>query len=410
MDNNNSITFTATNVTIMEEANPSNQRTFRRSNDGLWRVPLSSIPPFLPSSPSLSVSSAMAFTNNFPSEEVVDTPTNESFDDNLLLLHNVIPNHYSTSLNTSANNNTNSYSARVKSLTPNDRTILNKVVRLHQRMGHPSAESMCMAISGPNSMWTNSNLTAVQVRKVFNHYSCVACILSKRNHPGSQKSPNNRGTTSTNTIIASNNEQQRSWLPGDECITADMLPRINPSSINGDNTIFIFEDVATGHLWAIPGKDEDSGAFIEALNIVYGFIYQHGRSMKVLRVDGGGNLNSALVQQWLVSRRITSENSAPYQQYQNEVERHVQTTLKGVSTLLFSREFIRSDLWNYALIHYLATKNNTPNKKNMSLSPSYIFTNQKVDLHTTFLFAFGDIVIIVNIELKPEKIFKFIRQ
>jgi len=401
------VTFTSTDVTIKNKLKHphSKQLILPRSNDGLWRVPLTSVSSFLKSSSSTcglnhsSANDATILNNNYNNQNLVDNDT-------LLFRHNIIPNvnilSNCSNFITNSTASIQSHSARVKSLMPNESSVLHKVVRLHQRMGHPPAEAMCIAITGSSPMWSNSDLTPVQIRKIFNHYSCVACILAKRNHPGPQSNVIRNSALKPNL---KSNVDKRVWLVG-ECITADILPRINPTSINGDTTIFIFEDVATGYIWAVPGKNDDSNAFIEALQIVHNFITLHGHTMRNLRTDGGGNLNSALVQQWLVKHRILSENSAPYQLFQNEVERHVQTTLKGVSTLLFSREFIRSDLWNYALIHYLITKNNTPNHKTAFSTPAYLFTNQTVNLHTTFLFAFGDIVII-NVESKPEKNFKF---
>jgi hypothetical protein len=177
VDNNNSVTFTATDVTIMDQTNSTNQLTLQRSSDGLWRVPLLSIATFLP--PSLPNSSD-GFT---AANSSIYTHGNTHCADDLLLEQNIFPNYqvHSSSMFSNKDKHKNisydaksSYSARVKSLTPNDRTILNKVIRLHQRMGHPPAEAMCIAISGSKPMWNNSNLTHVQIRKVFNHYSCIA--------------------------------------------------------------------------------------------------------------------------------------------------------------------------------------------------------------------------------------------
>lgn len=391
VDNNYTVSFTSSNVVISnnnKHLNISNL-VFPRSSDGLWRIPFSSLPP-------------SSFINT--SSCLQDDDTNY---DDILLNYNLILNSCANINNT---NMQNSYSARVNSTNSNNLTIINKTIHLHQRLGHAPSDAMCKAISGENPIWINSGLTSSDIHSVFNRYSCIACILCKRNHPGPQQKnarpiiklkSNNISHTLSHAIT---DPERKKYQPG-ECISADMLPRINPTSINNDTTIFLFEDVATGYLWAIPGKDESSEAFIAALDIVLQFIQSYGYKMSIIRTDSADNLISKYVNQWISTKQVHSQQSSPYQHFQNEVERHVQTLLKGVSTLLHCREFLRFDLWNYALLFYVATRNATPNAKTNLSSPHFIFTKQIIDLRSTYLFGFGDIVLF-NVE-KHEKINKF---
>jgi hypothetical protein len=49
-------------------------------------------------------------------------------------------------------------------------------------MGHPPEDVMCIAIDGENPTWINATVTTKQIRKVFAHEPCLACVIDKRNH------------------------------------------------------------------------------------------------------------------------------------------------------------------------------------------------------------------------------------
>lgn len=331
VDNNNSVTFTPTDVIItplFSSTNNNNHSTttnsrdakqkqlvLKRCSDGLWRAPFDKITPFL-------IKSEPTFTDD---------------DTHVLLNYNFMPK----SATATHHNIVNSNSARIDSLSTSQLSITNKVLRLHQRMGHASSEALCLAISGPTPIWIHTEVTSADIRRVFNNYSCISCILCKRNHETPQtnitttKNNNHTHGTSNNnshTLSYKINTTHSNYLPG-ECITADVLPRLNPTSIHGDNYIFVFEDIATGYLWTIPSKNDDSSAFLEALLMVYNFINAHNRKLSILRTDGGSNLTSKQVHNWLSDHHITAQFSAPYKQFQNEVERHVQTMIINNSTI-----------------------------------------------------------------------------
>ncbi len=49
-------------------------------------------------------------------------------------------------------------------------SIANQVLRLHERMGHPSSEAMCTAINF--GAWKNVKVTSEQVRRVMKQNPC----------------------------------------------------------------------------------------------------------------------------------------------------------------------------------------------------------------------------------------------
>jgi hypothetical protein len=50
-------------------------------------------------------------------------------------------------------------------------SIANQVMRLHERMGHPSSESMCKAIA--SGAWQNAKITVDQVRRTMDQSPCL---------------------------------------------------------------------------------------------------------------------------------------------------------------------------------------------------------------------------------------------
>ena len=252
--------------------------------------------------------------------------------------------------------------------------VFEKVISLHERMGHPSALVMASSVTGDRPTWRNSGVTADQIRRVFEKHKCVHCILAKRNRrPISQPSG---GRT-------------RETGPGD-IISADSVGKISPISREGYEWFFIFEDVATGYLHVFLSKSKVG--FVHALSHVVTWYKARGWTPKILRTDQGKELMSAEVQAYLDANQILPEYSAPYCHWQNSVERDVQTVTRGVSTMLHSQSWLRADCWDLALFHYVACRNRTPNVHHRSKSPFQRVHRESTNLSNTFTFSFGDIV------------------
>jgi hypothetical protein len=116
--------------------------------------------------------------------------------------------------------------------------------------------------------------------------------------------------------------------------------------------------------------------------------------VKVLRTDQGKELVAQEIQDFMDQPdiAIVPEYSSPYSQYQNSVEREVQTVCKGVSTLLHSQTFLNNSDWDIALSHYIDCRNNIPNTHHATMSPYERCTGRSSDMSKKFLHPFGDLV------------------
>ena len=250
------------------------------------------------------------------------------------------------------------------------------IIDLHESMGHPDSETMCNAISGKRPTWKLSKhraVTAAQIRKVFKDYVCLHCVLAKRNLSPPSKPSGDRDKLA----------------PG-HTISTDLVGEITPPTHQGHRWFIVFKCVSTGyvHVRTVKQKNE----FFFSLKEVVGWYKARGFEPKILRTDDDVVEINAQVDAFLVEARMTRQTSAPYRQFQNAVEREVQTLVKGVTTLLHSQPWLRADQWDLALFHYVACRNNTPNVHNKFKSPSHRINGKPTNLDNTFNFSFGDLV------------------
>jgi len=267
------------------------------------------------------------------------------------------------------------YSARI-SIDNNYRTVRERVMSLHTRMNHASEQAMCTACAGPDAAWKNTGVTASQIRSIFRNEQCPDCVLGKRNIDPPAQTPA---------------EDRRQWGPG-ECIVGDPVPAISPQAMGGETCTFEFVCMGTGYLHSIPSRNKTSQAYIEALDIVIEFYKSHKYITRVVRTDAEFNLRSELTDRYLADRHIQAEHSTPFRHHQNGVERHIQTVIKGVATIMHAQPWLRADAWTYALYSYTATRNHTPNAHSGNKSPHQMVTGQTTDLSRIFRYSFGDFV------------------
>ena len=84
-------------------------------------------------------------------------------------------------------------------------------------------------------------------------------------------------------------------------------------------------------------KDKSSACFNEALAHVIDFYNLHGHVVKKIRFDAGSTENALETVQFLETNRIQVDPAAVKSQFQNPVEREVQTLNKGVAALLIDQ-------------------------------------------------------------------------
>ena len=95
------------------------------------------------------------------------------------------------------------------------KSIRQKVISLHERMGHANTEAMCDALAGEAPAWTHTDITPTQVRRVMKRHRCLICHLTKRPRPP----------------IAPPSGDRRDVPPG-YCLSGDIVP-VSPPSPDG---------------------------------------------------------------------------------------------------------------------------------------------------------------------------------
>ena len=106
-----------------------------------------------------------------------------------------------------------------------------------------------------------------------------------------------------------------------------------------------------------------------------------------LRSDAGATENIHDLQKCLSDMDIDYSPAAVNSQFQNPVEREVQTVNKEVATLFADQHLLNSSFWTYALNHWILAANATPISGDMS--PVEQVTGRSIDISRMFRFPFG---------------------
>ena len=271
---------------------------------------------------------------------------------------------------------------RARAIRANARTIVEKYIELHERLGHCNVDSMCAAVSGANPVWSGSQLSAAQIRKASACHTCIPCLLAKRR----------RKSVPTNVKINESFQLDSSTAGIGNILSMDPVGIINPASADGYKYFFLVKDIKSGYLQVFCTKDKSAETVVEVLRQTLEFwkIWRH--DVKVLRTDAEVVLDSDRVKSFLTANNVRHQSSSPYRHHENAIERDIQTVSRGTSTLLHSQVFLNSTQWDKALYHYVDCRNQQPNKGNMNECPSRVVMGVTVDLNRSFPFSFGDLV------------------
>jgi hypothetical protein len=258
-----------------------------------------------------------------------------------------------------------------------------EVIDLHNRMGHASKENMVKAINF--KCWKFCKPCASDVSYVMKHYPCLICAMAKKN-----KIP---------PMIASD---PRPPYPG-HTLAADPIVGITPLTRQGFGLAHIFKDVYSSKDHPYPALSKTS--FVDYLKYTVQWYADYGWTVRILRCDMEAVLNSREVQDYLDSKNIRVQNSAPYTHNQNTAERNIQTLLKGTSTVLHDQEPLDASFWGDGLVHFAHVRSHVPNKILGNRSPMQVITGRATNVSNVFMFAFGQPVLVAKVE--PEITFKF---
>ena len=236
------------------------------------------------------------------------------------------------------------------------RSTLTRVKRLHDRMGHKPAAVMCRAV---NTTWRNTGVTPDDIGRVFYRQPCLTCILAKRNRdskliwarkrPPPQPPPAENSKSDPSTPDAETKEED---CKIGEVISYDNVGPINPASLEGYTQFLVFRDTRSKYIFSYPIKTCNEDTFLYYLDKVLNFFKNRGFKTRILRSDYYTTFRSAKVTEYYDINGCTHQSSAPYQQWQNSVERDIQTILANVSATIHGQDWLRADTWSYALSHW----------------------------------------------------------
>ena len=117
-----------------------------------------------------------------------------------------------------------------------------------------------------------------------------------------------------------------------------------------------------------------------------------------MRFDAGKVENSRTTIDFLSTNHITHEPSGVDGQYQNPVERYVQTVDKGVAAMIYASKSLDFTFWGMALLSYIHSYNMCPNKLSGEYSPIFHLNGRHPNLGDICLFPFGKSVSVARVK------------
>jgi hypothetical protein len=196
-------------------------------------------------------------------------------------------------------------------------------------------------------------------------------------------------TTPLKTLETERDDSQ--WEIG-ECISYDNVGPMSPKSIEGYRQFIAFRDTRSKYLFCYPVKTCNEDTFLYHLQRVLRFFTSRGFQPHNLRSEYYTTFRSAKANQFYEDNQCRHESSAPYQQWQNAVERDIQTILSNVSATIHGQEFLRADTWAHALTHWTRLHSAFPHAVLRDTPARIIDPTFLIDAHHQYRFVFGDLL------------------
>ena len=212
--------------------------------------------------------------------------------------------------------------------------------------------------------------------------------LNHRHHPDHLP---NHPSLIPRTPPPTDNRLDSQWAIG-ECISYDNVGPISPESVEGYRQFIAFRDTRSKYLFCYPVKTCNEDTFLYYLQRVLRFFTTRGFTPRVLRSDYYTTFRSTKANQFYEDKQCRHESSAPYQQWQNAVERDIQTILSNVSATIHGQDFLRADTWAHALTHWTRLHNSVPHAILKDTPARIIDPAFFVDAHHQYRFVFGDLL------------------
>jgi hypothetical protein len=164
-------------------------------------------------------------------------------------------------------------------------------------------------------------------------------------------------------------------------ISFDYQP-VTTKAITGHTGYFLFKCLFSGFRYSAFVTSKSAASLISSLDSVRLFFLSHGHQLAKVRCDSGSSELSVEFNNYLRQHQIQLDPAAVNSQFQNPVEREVQTVNKGVATLFADQHLLTPAFWPYAVGPILGTAAVIPHATNNLVSPSHLISNG-YDLHFT---------------------------
>jgi hypothetical protein len=185
--------------------------------------------------------------------------------------------------------------------------------------------------------------------------------------------------------------------PPSDPSSVDFKP-VTPLGLGKFIGFYLFAELTVGYKIAVLTRENNHIQLFQTVVQVQSFFKQHGHTMRVLRSDAGAVENSADLALSLGALGITLEPAAPKCQFQNPVERSVQTVMKGTSVVLVNQYHLGNIAWPPALLSFIAASNCCPNTLSGTFSPEFHVTGRHPDILSRFPFFWGQTVVSVVVD------------
>lgn len=258
------------------------------------------------------------------------------------------------------------------------------VMDLHERMYHPSSAVMARALR--TGAWLGVDLEPTTVERVFAHQDCLYCALAKM-----KRNPRPHGS---------------SLMPafGSE-ISMDYLP-VTTTARGGYTGAYIFSERSQSYAWAyLISRPSNNKLLYQAICYVRSSLRRYGFQLKTVRSDAGKVEGAQLLNLKLaeLGDGVVLTSAAPEAQFQNPVERFIQTAARGIAATLLSQRFLDNTFWGMALLAWVRAWNCRPNESSGQYSPEYALTGHHPDVMVQFRYPFGACVASRSLTTKKTK-------
>ena len=161
----------------------------------------------------------------------------------------------------------------------------------------------------------------------------------------------------------------------------DLWGKAPVTGINGEKYFSTFTDVKGRRTVTEFAKDKTSELELEHFKAYQAYVKNvHGKSLKRVRCDNGGEYLSKEFKAYLRSEGITLETTTPNSSAQNGIAERVNRTVMDRAMTLLIAANLPKNLWPEAVAYVTYVKNRSPTRALKGKTPHEVWTGQKPDV------------------------------